>query len=304
MISMKKEKKIYNIKKINMTRCVTGIIMGVIMIILSILALILNVANYFQEEAPEAGIGTLRMFTTLSNLLVAIGAFLIISYQIDGLRRGEYHLPHWIIDLLYIGVTGVGITFVVAISVISAAQGFDVAMFKKSNLFLHTINPIIAMILFTYINCDHFIKFFKSFITLIPISIYALVYYIMAIAIGETNGGWRDVYELNTYIPWPITYIILALVVFGLSNLLRFLHNKRYQSIEEAIKDYYLYTEYFDGLSIEEAVGKIAKDKIQTHYQIKVPVSTIKILKERYNSDKSIIELSKIYVDNCVIDNK
>lgn len=301
---MEVEKKIYNIHKINMTRCVTGITMGVIMVILSIVALILNVANFFQDVSPESGMGTLRMFTTLSNLLVAIAAFLIISYQVDGLRRGEYHLPHWIIDLLYIGVTGVSITFVVAISVISAAQGFDVAMFHKSNLFLHTINPIIAMILFTYINCDHHIKFYKSFITLIPISIYAVVYYVMAIAIGEANGGWRDVYALNAYIPWPITYILLALTAFGLSNLLRFLHNKRFQSVEDAIKNYYLYSDYFDGLSIEEAIGKIAKDKIQPHYQIKVPVSTIKLLKERYNSDKSIIELSKIYVDNCVIDNK
>ena len=145
---MEVEKKIYNIHKINMTRCVTGITMGIIMVILSIVALILNVANFFQDVSPESGMGTLRMFTTLSNLLVAIAAFLIISYQIDGLRRGEYHLPHWIIDLLYIGVTGVSITFFVAISVISAAQGFDVAMFHKSNLFLHTINPIIAMILF------------------------------------------------------------------------------------------------------------------------------------------------------------
>ena len=98
---MKTEKKIYNIHKINMTRCVTGITMGIIMVILSIVALILNVANFFQDVSPESGMGTLRMFTTLSNLLVAIAAFLIISYQIDGLRRGEYHLPHWIIDWCY-----------------------------------------------------------------------------------------------------------------------------------------------------------------------------------------------------------
>ena len=299
---MKKEKKIYNIYKINMTICITGIVMGVIMVILSILALILNVANYFQEFSPESGMGTLRMFTTLSNLLVAIGAFLIISYQIDGLRRGEYHLPHWIIDLLYVGVTGVSITFVAAISVISVAQGFSVAMFSRSNIFLHTINPIIAMILFTYINCDHHIKFSKSFITLIPITIYAVVYYVMAIAIGEANGGWRDVYKLNAYLPWPIMYILLALAAFGISNLLRFLHNKRHQNIVEIVKNYYLYTDYFDNLSIEEAVSRLAKDKIQPLYQIKIPISTIKLLKERYNSDKSIIELSKIYVDNCVLD--
>lgn len=296
---MKKEKKIYNIHKINMMRCIAGITMGVIEVILSVVALILNVANYYQDVVPEAGMGTLRMFTTLSNLMVAIAAFLIISYQIDGIRRGEYHLPHWIIDLLYIGVTGVAITFFVAITAISAAQGFGVAMFSKSNFFLHTINPIIAIILFTFINCDHFVKFNKSFLTLIPLLFYAVVYYIMAINIGEANGGWRDVYALNSYIPWPITYLVLAMIAFGISNLLRFLHNKKYKNTEEAIKNYYLYSDYFEGLSIEDAVIKIAKDKKQPSYQIKVPTSTIKLLKERYNSEKTIIELSKIYVDNC-----
>lgn len=68
-------------------------------------------------------------------------------------------------------------------------------------------------------------------------------------------------------------------------GIIAFLNNKRFQSVEDAIKNYYLYSDYFDGLSIEEAIGKIAKDKIQPHYQIKVPVSTIKLLKERYNSD-------------------
>ena len=297
MVRKMKEKKVYNIYKINMMRCISGIIMGVIMIILALVALILNVANYYQEEAPEAGMGTLRMFTTLSNLVVAVCAFLIISYQVDGLRKGEYHLSHWIIDVLYIGVVGVSITLTVSLVIISPAKGFSYTMFSKSNLFLHTINPLIAIILFTFINSDHFIKFYKSLLTLIPLFIYATIYCIMAIGIGEDNGGWRDVYQVNRFIPWPLTYLGLAIASFGISNLLRFLHNLRYRATDTAVSNYYLYSDTFDNLTIEEAVERIAKGQKQPWYQIKVPTATITLLKQRYNSDKSIKELSKIYID-------
>ena len=74
--------KIYNVRKENQLRCIVGIIMGVLTIILTVLALILNVANYYQDESKEAGMDTLRMFTNSSKLLVVISTFLIISYQI------------------------------------------------------------------------------------------------------------------------------------------------------------------------------------------------------------------------------
>ena len=41
----------------------------------------------------SAGIGTLRMFTTLSNIIAAVGASLCLPFQIDGLRRNKYKLP-------------------------------------------------------------------------------------------------------------------------------------------------------------------------------------------------------------------
>ena len=292
--------KIYNAKKINQMRCISGIIMGTVMSILALIALILNVANYYNDDVPEAGMGTLRMFTTLSNLLVGAGAFLTIPFQIEGLRKKNYHLPRWIVDVMYFGTLGVALTFVVAITAISMAQGFGVAMFSKSNIFLHTINPIIAIILFTFINCDHNIKFHKSFLSLIPIFIYSIVYLLLAIIIGEDGGGWRDVYGFNAFVPWPITYFIILGITFGLSNLLRFLHNKKHTHTKKMINAYYMKSPDYDNDDINSAIIKLADDANYKDGNIEVPLIFIKIFKERFNSDKSLEELSTIYINNIV----
>ena len=297
---MEQNKKIYDVRAINRMRCIAGIVMGSLIIAAALLALVLNVANYYLDDVPEAGLGTFRMFTTLSNLLVAIAAFLIISYQIDGLRKDNYHLPQWVVDLLYVGTTGVSVTFLVASTAISAAQGFDVAMFSKSNVFMHTAIPIMAVVLFTFVNSDHNVRFAKTFLSLSPLFVYAAVYFVMAIAIGEERGGWRDVYGLNAFIPWPITYFGMFLLSFGVSTLLRVLHNARHARRKKAIRDYYLYSDDFAGLTATEAVRKLAKDAGDQTAYLDVPLRIIDMLKERCGGEESRSELAKLYVDACL----
>lgn len=297
---MKKQKKIYDVRAINRMRCGAGIVMGSLIIAAAVTALVLNVANYYLDDVPEAGLGTFRMFTTLSNLLVAISAFLIISYQIDGLRKDNYHLPQWVVDLLYVGTTGVAVTFLVAATAISAAQGFEVAMLSKSNVFMHTAIPIMAVILFAFVNSDHRVGFAKTFLSLSPLFVYAAVYYVMAIAIGEERGGWRDVYGLNAFIPWPVTYFGMFLLSSGISTLLRVLHNARHARRKRAIRDYYLYSDDFAGLSIEEAVAKLAKSSSLQQAYIDIPLRIIDMLRERYGCEESAADLAKIYVDAAI----
>ena len=299
------ENKIYDIRKVNKMRCIAGLVMGFIMIALTFTALILNVANFYDENAPEAGMGTLRMFTTLSNLLVGSGALLTIPFQIDGLRKNNYHLPNWIVDALYTGTLCVSLTFVVAISAISIAEGFIVAMFSKSNLFLHTINPICAIILFTFVNTDHNVKFYKSFLSLSPIFLYAILYFILAIVIGDENGGWRDVYGFNKYVPWPVSLIIIFIMAFGLSNLLRYLHNLKHKHTKNSIINYYKESDDYKFGTIEEAVAKLATNnkKYYVGGDIEVPTRIIEIFKERYNSDIKMEELVNIYTNTFIINN-
>ena len=70
---MLEEKKapITNARRINKMRCIIGLSICSIVVSLTIVALVLNIVNFFNESTPEAGLGTLRMFTTISNIIAA-----------------------------------------------------------------------------------------------------------------------------------------------------------------------------------------------------------------------------------------
>lgn len=297
-------KKIYDYKFINKARCISGIVVCSLMVFVSLLALVLNVAGVYGDKSSHGGIETFRMFTTISNLIVMGGAFLCIPFQIDGLRRKDYHLPRWIVDVLYIGTTGVAVTFVSAITLITFANGFVDAMFANSNIFLHTINPIIAILLFTVFNSDHHIKFRKTILAISPIIIYGIIYVIMVFIIGEENGGWDDHYMTNIVFPWPISLLIFSAISFGVCALLRVCHNKTHQLVKNGIKRYYLESEDYQFDTFEEAVEKLAKEQKEAQIGIDmvIPNRIINFLIERYQVDISEQEVLKLYIEKYVLD--
>ena len=174
-----KEKPIVNARRINKMRFISGIIICSLVIVLTFVAVALSLTDFFETGSSEAGMGTLKMFTTLSNIAAAFSAAMCLPFQIDGLRRDRYRLPSWIVVVMYVGTVGVFLTFFSAITIVSIYQGFVKTMLSKSGLFLHTINPILITVLFVLIISDTRIKFSHSFISMIPIIIYMIVYFIM-----------------------------------------------------------------------------------------------------------------------------
>ncbi len=87
---------------------------------------------------------------------------------------------------------------------------------------------------------------------------------------------------------------------FGISTLLRVLHNARHARRKQAIRDYYLYSDDFAGLSIEEAVAKLAKSSSLQQAYIDIPLRIIDMLRERYGCEESTADLAKIYVDAAI----
>ena len=296
---MKPEKntKITNARKINKIRCIAGLVICSIVIAITFVALILNTSDFYNEKSPEAGLGTLRMFTTLSNILAAATASLCIPFQIDGLRRNRYKLPKWIVVLMYVGTVGVFLTFFVAMTVISVSQGFTKAMFNKSNLFMHTICPIAITLLFVLGIADHKVKFKESLLALIPIYIYGIVYAVLVFAIKE----WRDHYMTNEFIPWYVSLLGLALVAFGASQLIRYLHNLSNKYVTQSIEKYYLFSEDFEFKTLPEAIAHLAKEESKFMHKgddIYIPVDIIQLISKRYNASKLPLDIQyDIYLE-------
>ena len=293
----KEEKPVINARKFNKIKCILSIVICLLVVLATTVALVLNISDFFDENMPEAGLGTLRMFTTLSNMLTAIAAFNCLPFKIDGLRRDRFELPEWIVVLMFVGATGTFLTFVIAGTLISIAAGFVTTMFIKSNILLHTINPILFTVLFTLVISDVKIKFSRTFFTLIPVFIYSVIYFIMVFVLGV----WSDHYHVGSILPWPVAFLLIHAITFGLALLLRFLHNLSYDHNLKTIKRYYLESTDFDFPKLTNALEELAKIESEFYFKgddVYIPVDTISYLSERYNSPLSLDIQYDIYLEN------
>lgn len=293
-----KSKKIVNARAINKMRCIVGLSMCSIVIVLTIISLTLNITNYYGDATPESGIGTLRMYTTLSNIIATLAAAVCIPFQIEGLLKNKYRLPKWIVKVMYVGATAIFFTFVVAMSLISIQMGFVNAMFVNSNLYMHTLTPIFTLLLITVAIADTHIKFSYSFIAIIPTFIYAFLYAILAFG----THFWRDHYHLQDYMPWPVAFILFIVVSFGLAQILRILHNLTNKIVTRNIERYYKESPDYEFPKITGAIAKLAQEEAKYYKEgddLFFPVDIIKLLSERYSASVLPIDIQyDIYLEN------
>lgn len=297
----KTNRPIANARKINQMRCIVGLVICSIVIILTVVSLTLNFINFYNEESPEAGIGTLRMYTTLSNILATLAASICIPFQIEGLRKNRFKLPVWVVEVMYVGTCGVCLTLIIALAMIAPTAGFVYAMFERSNLFMHTLNPIFIILLFTVAIPDAKIKFNRTLLAIIPTFIYALIYFICAFVANI----WRDHYHISDFIPWPVAFIGILALAFGLSMLLRFLHNLNNRHVKRNIEKYYKESPDYEFEKIPAAITKLAKEQAKYYFEgdnIYIPVDIIQLLSERYKTTSLPVDiLYDIYLENYLL---
>ena len=282
-------------------RFILGIVICSLVVIMTIIALSLSLSDFFKTGSSEAGIGTLKMFTTISNIIAAFSAAMCLPFQIDGLRRDRYRLPSWIVVVMYAGTVGVFLTFFTALTVISSYQGFVITMLSRSGLFMHTINPLLITFLFVLAVSDTRLKFSYSFISIVPVILYMIVYFIMVFALGI----WSDHYRANAFIPWPVSFVLIFILSFGISQLLRFLHNLTNKFVTKNIERYYIESPDFEFPIIRDAVAHLAELESKFYYEgddIYMPVDIIKLLSIRYEANKLPVDiLYDIYLENYLI---
>ena len=287
--------------KINRIRCILAIIACSLLCVLVFLGVCIQLLDDPNPEIQEVGWKAYHLFTILSNMLMAVAAAMCIPYTVDGIRNHNYHLPRWYVDLMFIGTTSVAVTFLVAITVLAPAAGFYRVMIWSNNLYLHTICPILSILLFFFINSDHRIKLRSAFLAIIPVTAYALVYLFMVFVIGEDAGGWRDHYQIQTiadHLPLPVILIVLCLISFGIANALRAIHNLIHVRRKADLEKYYQQADAFSYPDIESAIKALAdmdrpRDK---DGELTVPRRIMAMMEKKYQSGLSTGELCELYI--------
>ena len=174
---------------------------------------------------PERGNQLFRLFTVNSNFFSAIGASLMIPYAVEGVRKKRFTYPKWIQLIQYSGAICTTLTFLFALFLIMPTRGFALA-FTRMNFWLHLVCPLMTLILLFSVEADMRLSLRESLICLIPFFIYASVYLVMVVLIGEANGGWRDIYRLATYLPPAISAPLMLMLGFGVASGIRAIYNR------------------------------------------------------------------------------
>ena len=279
-------------------RCVRALICSILMTILVFAGVVYTLIMAPTVDCPNNGYRALRMFTTISNILAGFSCALCIPFEIEGLRYHDYHLPRWVVYTLYMGSTGVVITFVIVLCVLTPGTNFRYTFMTGSAPLLHLVCPLLAALLFIFINNDHHISKKMIGVSLLPLFIYSIVYLVMVVMIGEEKGGWNDFYCFNTYVPWYFTLPGVYGFAFLSSNIIRILHNKMHAQAKEKTKDYYLHSDEYDHENIDCVIKYLALKNRKTDISgdLIVPRRIIYMLKERYEDDRTIDELLKLYL--------
>ena len=167
-----------------------------------------------------AGISGLLIYNMGSGILRAVG-----DSRRPLLFIGLTAVVKISLDLLFAGVTSVGLTFLISLCILAPVKGF-VLIFTGSRFFLHGVCPVVAMIAFCFFISNHVISLRESVFALIPVMLYAMVYYFMVEILGPDNGCWDDFYGFLTRIPSWISLISFMPLTFGIASVLRVLHNR------------------------------------------------------------------------------
>lgn len=193
-------------------------------LVVTVVVVIISIIN--NVKSGNAATGSFKYFTVLSNILTALASSFIIPFAINGIRKKRFVMPKWLSMMHYAGVTCITLVFIFNLGFILPYSKQDAI--GGNNLFLHIICPIAVVLSFFLVESGYRYTKKEIAICMIPFMIYSFVYVAMVVFVGEENGGWPDLYMLNTlqpaYISFPLVWgmmLLIAFVIRKVSDLLR-----------------------------------------------------------------------------------
>lgn len=280
--------------KITKRQCQLAFFSAAVVVICVCVGVTMNLTTLADENFDHMGLRTFCMFTVNSNILCAAAMAMVIPYTLDGLRTHNYHMPRWIVDLVYMGVTAVALTFLVSLFILSPAKGF-VLIFTGSRFFLHGVCPILAIVAFCFFMSEKRLTIRDSLLALIPVLIYAVVYYVMVAIVGEEKGGWNDFYGFLSRLPHWIPLTAIMPLTFLIATGIRVLHNRSYD--KRKADESAFFTQLFADADVRRIVAAMARSHSSAKIlDIVIPSRIITIMLEHSKSDATLEECCEIYL--------
>ncbi len=155
----------------------------------------------------ETGVGALRYYTVLSNLLCAFAALALAL----ALALADGAVPRWIWLWKYIGTAAVTVTMLTVLVFLGPAYGYK-ALLSGRDLYLHLIGPLLAIVSFCFCERLYPLSLPLALTGLIPVILYGTLYLYKVVLCPETER-WEDFYGYNKTGKWPLSFA--AMVIGG-----------------------------------------------------------------------------------------
>ena len=280
----------------NRKQCLFALIGAAIVAVCVIIGVTMNLVTLYDENFDHMGIRTFCMFTVNSNIIAGLSMLLCLPYTVDGLRTGNYHLPDWVVVLMHITVTAVTLTFLISLCILAPVKGF-VLIFSGSRFFLHGVCPVVSIITYCCFINSHLIRIKEAWLGMIPIFLYAVVYFVMVVVIGEENGGWNDFYGFTTRVPIWVSALVIFPTAFGLDLFLRWAHNRC--CLKRREKDAELYRAVYGGSDLRQVIAGMARaqKKELKRKNPTIPIQMFGYLIENTGSDLKLDEATRIFFE-------
>ena len=202
------------------------IISLIINLIISMITTGIVVSYFLGNTGPllKYGYESFRFFTTDSNVIAAAASISVIISDIMILRGKINTYPKYVRIFKYIGTVSVMLTFCTVMLFLIHIYGPS-ALLSGTSFHMHFAAPLLSLISFCFIENDQKISFVGTLTGIVPMFIYAVIYIVNVVFIGEENGGWMDFYSFNSNGTWYITAVIMLCATYLISIIILLVHN-------------------------------------------------------------------------------
>ena len=173
----------------------------------------------------DRGITVFKYFTFQSNIFMGVVAFIYAYYQLLILLNKRDKLPHALLVFNHVGVTAVGLTFLIVIFFLAPGYGFD-KMYNNANLFFHALVPLFAMANYMFIEKECAIKFKETLFSIIPSLLYGIVYFIVVASLNAYGDINIDFYMFGANGPFigALNFLVVMSIAYGFGLVLFFVN--------------------------------------------------------------------------------
>lgn len=248
----------------------------------------------------ENGFVSFIYYTMFSNMFAALAIAFVFPFTVEGIRNKRFILPGWVAVIHHLATTSIAITLVFVLAFMSWASPENA--FGGANFVTHIICPVLILISFFQMENGHLYTWKDWLAGIIPFSVYSAVYLIEVFVIGESNGGWPDVYQIQKFTSPALAVPMLFLLAFAISTAIALLSN--YFTKKRKQEMYQFWQEDMDPIEVRiEAygIGRMVGQGREKN-SIQIPYDILEYLADRYRL--KIEDLMKPFIKGLLIELK